>query len=197
MTDHPTTRRTLIAGGLIGSALGGLVLATGAEGAVSVPTAPGVDFFVAIAGLAGDSQDAQFPQTFETLDWSFGATTSVSPTNTGGGVGKVKPAPFTFVTRVSKASPLLFKACATGKHFASVHLTARKAGTRSAFLEIVLRDVFISAYHAGPAAVGAVPLDVVGLDYRVFQVTVFPQNPDGSLGTPVTTGFDFVKNTVL
>ena len=131
MADHTTTRRTLLAGSLGGSALGGLVLTTDAEAAVSVPSDPAVDFFVALAGLPGESQDAQFPKTFDTLDWSFGATTSVSPTNTGNGVGKVKPQPFVFVKRVDKASPILFMTCATGKHFPSAtpHRTqARRQG---------------------------------------------------------------------
>ncbi len=197
MTDHHATRRTLLAGSLSGSALGGLVLASDAEAAVGVPSAPAVDFFVAIAGLPGESQDAQFPNTFQALDFSHGAVTSVSPTNTGGGVGKVKPQPFVFVKRVDKATPALFKACATGKHFATVRLTARKRVEKVKFLEITVRDVFISSYRSAPGDVDAAPLDVIGLDYRVFQITYFPQNPDGSLATPITTGFDYVKNKVL
>ncbi len=197
MTDLNTTRRTLLAGGLSGSALGGLALASDAEAAVSVPTAPAVDFFVALAGLPGESQDAQFPKTFDTLDWSHGAVTSVSPTNTGGGVGKVRPQPFVFVKRVDKASPSLFKACVTGKHFVRATLHARRPVEKSAFLEVTLRDVFVSGYHSAPGSVDATPLDVVTLDYRVFTVTFFPQNPDGSIGTPITTGFDYVKNKVL
>src|SRR3954454_5462822 len=105
MTDLSTTRRTLLAGGLSGSALGGLALASDAEGAVGVPTAPAVDFFVDLAGIPGGSQDARLPKTFDTLDWSHGAVTSVSPTNTGGGVGKVRPQPFVFVKRGDKTTP--------------------------------------------------------------------------------------------
>jgi type VI secretion system secreted protein Hcp len=197
MADHTTTRRTLLAGSLGGSALGGLVLTTDAEAAVSVPSDPAVDFFVAVAGLPGESQDSQFPKTFDTLDWSFGATTSVSPTNTGNGVGKVKPQPFVIVKRVDKASPILFKSCATGKHFPSVTLTARKRAAKDPYLQVVIRDVYISSYRMTPGSVDALPLDVVGFDYRSVLITFTPQNPDGSLGTPVKAGFDFVKNKVL
>ena len=101
MADHSTTRRTLLAGTLGGSALGGLVLTTDAEAAVSVPSAPAVDFFVDLAGVPGESQSEQFPNTFDTLDWSFGETTSVGPTNTGNGVGKVRPQPFVIPTAAS------------------------------------------------------------------------------------------------
>jgi type VI secretion system secreted protein Hcp len=197
MADHTATRRTLLAGTLGGSALGGLVLTTDAEAAVSVPGSPAVDFFVDLAGVPGESQDAQFPHTFDTLDWSFGETTSVSPTNTGNGVGKVKPQPFVFVKHVDKASPVLFLKCATGKHVTKATLTARKRASKEPYLEVVLRDVYISSCRTAPASVDAVPLDVVGLDYRSVLITFTPQNPDGSLGTPVRAGFDFVKNKVL
>jgi type VI secretion system secreted protein Hcp len=197
MADHTTTRRTLLAGTLGGSALGGLVLTSDAEAAVSVPSAPAVDFFVALPGVPGESVDEQFPNTFDTLDWSFGETTSVSPTNTGNGVGKVKPQPFVFVKHVDKASPALFLKCATGKHFPKATITARKRSSKEPYLQVVLHDVYISSYRTAPGSVDAVPLDVVGLDYGSVLITFTPQNPDGSLGTPIEAGFDFVKNKVL
>jgi len=197
MADHTTTRRTLLAGTLGGSAVGGLVLTTDAEAAVSVPSSPAVDFFVDLAGVPGESQDVRFPHTFDALDWSFGETTSVSPTNTGNGVGKVKPQPFVFVKHVDKASPVLFVKCATGKHFPSAKLIARKRAANEPYLVVVLHDVYISSYRTAPGSVDAVPLDVVGLDYRSVLITFTPQDPDGSLGTPVKAGFDYVKNKVL
>ena len=62
---------------------------------------------------------------------------------------------------------------------------------------MVIRDVYISSYRMTPGSVDALPLDVVGFDYRSVLITFTPQNPDGSLGTPVKAGFDFVKNKVL
>src|SRR5262249_2408558 len=82
MPDQSTPRRSLLAGGVVGSALGGLVLAPGdADAAITVPTAPSVAFFLALAGLPGDSTDAEFPGTFDILDWSLGTTTSIGPSN--------------------------------------------------------------------------------------------------------------------
>lgn len=196
MTDHTTTRRTLLAGGVAGSAFGGLMLATDAEAAVTVPAQPSVDFFLVVPGVPGDSLDDRFKGAFDVLDWSFGATTSVGPTSSGGARGKVKPQPFVFVTRVSKASPVMFKACCTGRHFPSVELTARKRSGEQ-FLQVTLKDVYVSSYRAAPGSVDAVPLDVVGVDYAALEITVKPQNPDGSIGAAVTAGFDFVKNQVL
>ena len=83
MTDLTTTRRTLLAGTLGGSTLGGLVVATADSAeAVTVPSDPGSDFFLVIDGVAGDSTDASFPKSIVVLDWSWGVTTAISPTNT-------------------------------------------------------------------------------------------------------------------
>jgi hypothetical protein len=69
-----------------------------------------------------------------------------------------------------------------------------QARLKEPHLEVVLRDVHISSCRTAPGSVDAVPLDVVGLDCRSVLITFTAQNPDGSLGTPVTAGFDFVKN---
>jgi type VI secretion system secreted protein Hcp len=120
-------------------------------------------------------------------------TLSMSPTDTGNGVGKLKPQPFVFVKHVDKATPVLFLKCTTCQHVPQATLTARKRASGSP-TEVVLRDVHISSCRTAPGSVDAVPLDVVGLDCRSVLITFTAQNPDGSLGTPVTAGFDFVKN---
>jgi type VI protein secretion system component Hcp len=90
-------------------------------------------------------------------------TLSMSPTDTGNGVGKLKPQPFVFVKHVDKATPVLFLKCTTCQHVPQATLTARKRASRSP-TEVVLRDVHISSCRTAPGSVDAVPLDVVGLD---------------------------------
>jgi type VI secretion system secreted protein Hcp len=198
MSDQSTSRRILLAGGLVGSALGGLVLNAGdADAAVVIPTAPSVQFFLDLAGIPGDSTDAQFPHTFEIFDWTYGATTSVGPTRTGGARGKVQPHDLTFTKLVDKASPKLFLACATGKHISSATLVARKQGADQAYLKIVLKDVYVSGYHTAPNGGDAIPLDVVGLDYAQLEIDYTFQNAAGGPSKTVTAAFDFVKNKVL
>lgn len=197
MTEHTASRRTLLAGTLGGSALGGLVLASpdSAE-AVTIPTDPTSDFFLAIDGIPGDSLDSRLPKTIEVLDWSWGVTTAISPTNTGSGAGKSKPQPFTFVARTSSASPKLFLACAKGTHIKSAKLTARKPGdVPFVYLTIQLQNLFVTSYQVAPAPTDAFPLDVVQLEYGAVTISYTAQNPAGGPGTKVTAGFDFIKNT--
>lgn len=196
MTEHTASRRTLLAGTLGGSALGGLVLASqdSAE-AVTIPTDPTSDFFLAIDGIPGDSLDSRLPKTIEVLDWSWGVTTAISPTNTGSGVGKSKPQPFTFVADTSSASPKLFLACAKGTHIQTATLTARRAGDLPfVYLTIKLQNLFVTSYQVSPGPVNAFPLDVVQLEYGAVTVTYTPQKPDGSAGSKVTAGFNFITN---
>ena len=196
MTDHVATRRTLLAGTLGGTALGGLVLGTtdSAE-AITIPTAPSSDFFLVIDGIPGESVDQQFPKSIEVLDWSWGVNTAISPTNTGSGASKSKPQPFTFVARISVATPKLFLACAKGTHIKTATLTSRKAGeTPQVNLVLKLENLFVTSDHVAPGPVDAFPLEVVQLEYGKVTVSYTEQSPAGGIGKTVTAGYDFLKN---
>ncbi len=195
MTDHGTSRRTLLAGTLGTSALGGLVLASGDSAqAVEIPSDPTSFYFLAVDGIPGESLDPQFPNTIEVLDWSWGVTSSISPTNTGSGAGKSKPTPFTFVSRTSVATPKLFLACATGKHIKNAVLHARKTGLAKPFLTIKLDNVFVTSCQVAPAPTDAYPLDVVRLEYGAVTISYLQQSPAGGRGNLVEAGFNFLKN---
>ncbi|MFZ2016459.1 MAG: type VI secretion system tube protein Hcp [Nocardioides sp.] len=196
MTDHAATRRTLLAGTLGGTALGSLVLASpDAAEAVSIPTDPASDFFLVVDGIPGDSSDSQFPQSIEVLDWSWGVSSAISPTNTGSGAGKSKPQPFTFVSRISSATPKLFLACAKGTHIKTATLKARHRGDMPlVYLTLKLENLFVTADSVAPGPVDAFPLEVVTLEYGKVTISFTPQSPAGSVGKTVTAGFDFLRN---
>jgi type VI secretion system secreted protein Hcp len=195
MADHNASRRTLLAGTLGGSALGGFVLASGdpAE-AFSVPSDPTSSFFLKIDGIPGDSIDSQFPDTISVFDWSWGVTNSISPVNTGGGAGKSKPHDFTFVSPMSVASPKLFLACAKGTHINKATLSARKQGGKEPYLVITMQNVFVTSYQTAPGPEDAFPRDVADLAYGAVTISYTTQNPEGGVGRTVTAGFDFLRN---
>jgi type VI secretion system secreted protein Hcp len=199
LPDHSTSRRTLLAGSLTGTALGSLLLTTGdtAE-AVTVPTDPASDFFLTIPGIPGDSLDANFPKQIEVLDWSWGVTTAISPTNPGSGASKSKPSPFTFVSRLGSASPKLFLACAQGTSIPSATLSARHSGAgATVYLVIKLKTVFVTSYQVAPGPVDAYPLDVVRLEYGAATITYNAQSSVGGPPTAITAGFNFLKDIAL
>jgi type VI secretion system secreted protein Hcp len=198
MPEQTTTRRSLLAGGVAGTALGGLVLAPGdASAGITVPTGGSVAFFLDLDGIPGDSNDSEFPNTFELLDYSMGATTSVGPTRTGGARAKARPQDLSFTKVLDKASPKLFLACVTGKHIKTATLYVRKAGAPQPYLKIVLSDVYVSSYRSGPNFDDGTPLDAVTLDFATFEIQYNVQDVAGGPGRTVTAAFDFVTNKVI
>jgi type VI secretion system secreted protein Hcp len=154
------------------------------------------DYFLKIDGIDGESGDSKHKGEIQLESWSFsesqGGTMAYGG---GGGAGKVQMQDFNFTARMSKASPNLMLACASGKHLKSAVLTARKAGKPQAeFLSFSLSDILVSAYQTGGAEGEVVPMDSVSLNFSKIQVEYKQQNPDGSLGASIKAGWDVKQN---
>jgi type VI secretion system secreted protein Hcp len=155
-----------------------------------------VQYFLKLGGIDGESTDARHRNEIELASFGWGATNAGSASPGGGsGSGKVALQDFHFTTRVSAASPKLFVSCASGKHIKSAVITARKSGNRQleSFLRIELDDVIVSSYHSG-AKDAEEPVDSVDLGYSKIVIDYAPRNPDGSIGTIVTGGWDAKLN---
>lgn len=166
---------------------------------VTAAPGPGVDYFLSLDGIVGDSTDAQHKDQISLLSysWSKDAPALQMPTTVGGGgggTGKVNVHDVYFTSTLSKASPLLMEAVATGKHIPNGTLYVRKAGkNRQEFYQIKLSDVIVTSYKTG-AANNSMPTDEFSVDFAKYQVQYTPQNADGSAGTPITTGWDIEQN---
>jgi type VI secretion system secreted protein Hcp len=158
-----------------------------------------IDYFLRIDGVSGESLDAKHKGEIDVESWSWGEAHPAAPgAGSGAGTGKVQIQDLNFTTRVSKASPSLILACASGKHFKSAVLTARKAGKgQQEFLTFSLSDVLVSSYQTGGAEGEVVPGDSVSLNFSKIQVEYKQQNPDGSLGTSIKAGWDVKQNKAL
>ena len=156
-----------------------------------------VDYFLKIDGIEGESQDAQHTGEVVVESFGWGETQSGSfAAGGGGGAGKVSMQDFHFVTRMSKASPKLFLACASGQHLKSAVLTGRRGGKEQAeFLKWAFTDVLITSYQtAGGTDDGAVPMDSVSLGFSRIEVEFQERRPDGSSAGPVKAGWDLKGN---
>jgi type VI secretion system secreted protein Hcp len=156
-----------------------------------------VDYFLKIDGIPGESKDTKHPGEVDVLAWSWGETaTAPSGPGGGGGAGKVTIQDLNFTSRISKASPQLMLACASGKHIKSAVLTARGGGKAQAeFLIVTLEDVLVSSHQtAGGGEDRHGPLESVALNFSRIQVEYRETNPDGTLGTPVKFGWDVNQN---
>ncbi len=153
-----------------------------------------VDYFLKFDGVDGESQDAKHKGEIEVESFSWG----LSQTGTlagGGGAGKVQFQDFHFNTSVSKASPKLMLACATGEHIKSATLTCRKAGGQQQdFMHIKMSDVLISSYQSAGSAGVVTPSDSVAINFAKIEFDYAAQRPDGSLDAPVKAGWDLKAN---
>jgi type VI secretion system secreted protein Hcp len=157
-----------------------------------------VDYFLKIDGIAGESQDAKHKGEIDLLSFSWGENQQAAPAGSGGGAGKVRMQDLHVVMRVSKASPQLLLACASGQHLKSAVLTARKAGGgQQEFLTIKLTDLLVSSYVTGGSADQPFPTDQVSFGFGQIVVEYRPQKPDGSLDAPVHAGWDVKANKKL
>ena len=103
-----------------------------------------VDFFLKLDGIPGESRDAHHKDEIDLESFSWGE--SHDPGGGGGGAavaaGKAQFEDLNVVMKLSKASPLLLLACASGQHIKGAVLTARRAvKTQLEFLVIKLTDV--------------------------------------------------------
>jgi type VI secretion system secreted protein Hcp len=158
-----------------------------------------VDYFLKIDGIPGESQDSKHKGEIEILSFSWGASQAGTPgPGGGGGAGKVQMHDFHFVTNVSKASPKLFLACASGQHLKQASLVARKAGKgQQEFLVFKFTDILISSYQTGGSSGDVVPMDQVSFNFASIQFDYRSQKADGTLGPPEKAGWDVKKNKPL
>jgi type VI secretion system secreted protein Hcp len=89
-----------------------------------------------------------------------------------------------------KASPVLAKHCASGKHFATAKLTARKAGEgQKDFLVLTMKEVFITHVSDGGGSGGDLTENVT-CSYKDIEFAYKAQDDKGGLGGEVKFGWN-------
>lgn len=154
-----------------------------------------VDFFLKIDGVEGESKDAKHQNEIDVLSWTWGAHNSGSfAIGGGGGSGVVNMQDFSFTMMISKATPKLMLACATGDHIKTATLTCRKAGKeQQEYLKIKFSDILVSNYQTGGSEGQEVPVESISLNFSKVEMDYKEQLATGGLGGAVTAGFDLKK----
>jgi type VI secretion system secreted protein Hcp len=154
------------------------------------------DYFLKIDGITGESQDDKHKDEIHVSSFSFGvsnAGTGGSNLGSGGGRANVQDLHFTKV--VDQASPNLFLACATGKHFDTATVTVRRAGeTPQEYLVYDLSEVFVSSISTSGHEGGGIAQESCSLNFSKVTMTYTPQNADGSPGAANPKTFDVKAN---
>jgi type VI secretion system secreted protein Hcp len=154
------------------------------------------DYFLKLEGIDGESTDDKHKGEIDILSWSWGVQqTGTHQFGGGGGAGKASPSDISMAMKVNKASPTLFLNCATGTHIPKGTLTVRKAGgEQQEYYKIELEDILVSSYQTGGSGGSELPIDSFSLNFGKMSFEYKPQKKDGTLDSPVKTGYDYKAN---
>lgn len=150
-----------------------------------------VDMFAKIGDIKGESLDSKHKDEIECQSWSWGVQqTGTMATGGGGGAGKASFNDITFTHNVDKASPVLMKYCASGKHIPEGTLTARKAGgDQQEHLVLKLKDIIVSNVSTSGAQDSELT-EIVSLNFSKVELEYKPQKADGSLDAGIFFKYD-------
>jgi type VI secretion system secreted protein Hcp len=154
------------------------------------------EYFLKIDGIDGESKREGAEKHIDIESYSWGESQSGSHTvGAHETAGKVDMQPFSFVTKMSSASPKLFLKCATGEYIDKAVFIARKAlGTKQeTFLKWTLKDIIVSSYNTNGAGGDGIPMDSFTLAYTGIEIEYKPEEGKNKLGAAVTAGYDLKK----
>jgi type VI secretion system secreted protein Hcp len=148
------------------------------------------DIHIKFDGVEGEATHKDHKGAIEVLNWSWGVNNASQVAGGGSGKGKASPGTFRFSHLYDKSSPVLAKHCASGKHFATVKMTARKAGEgQKDFLVITMKEVFISSVQPSGNGGGDIN-ESVDMSYADIEFEYKPQDDKGGLGGAVKFGWN-------
>lgn len=156
------------------------------------------DIYLKIEGIAGESQKQGHADEIELTSFSFGVNQSGSfhKGGQGGGAGKASISDITVTKEVDKASPLLFQACATGRHIPSAVIYSQKAGGNNApvtYYEIKLTKLLVSSHQNNGSDGGDAIYETVTFNFARVDFIYTNQTAEGGKGAPVNAFFDVAE----
>jgi type VI secretion system secreted protein Hcp len=169
------------------------VLAQMKNNPLPMPPGGGVDYFLKVEGLPGESVDDKRPDDIRLEAFQFQERqTGQTVVGDGLGAGRVEMGCFTFQARIDRAAPRLFLACATGQRFNKmVELVVRKAGSlQQEYLRYTFTDVVFSRVNVVADKSSDLPLVSFDMFFAQVEVVYKPQKNVGTLGNGVKAMFN-------
>ena len=143
--------------------------------------------------VLGESVSDNHPNAIDVQSYSLGVSNPVSiGSATGGaGAGKASFSALNILKRVDRSSPILMKDVAAGTHFLTADLYVEDLTGRLITL-VHLNHVFMESEQDSGG--GQFPVESLSMVFQSIFWTYYPQNSDGTNGTPTTGGWDAVMN---
>lgn len=153
------------------------------------------DIFAKIGDIKGESLDDKHKDEIELVSFSWGVTEA--PAAAGRSTSRPQFSELHITKLVDKASPLLFLACASGKHLKEATLSVRRAAkTQIEYLKIKLTDVIVTSVQFSSGGED-VSHESVSLAYEKIELNYTPQTARGLPGQSIKAGWDLSRNVKL
>jgi VCBS repeat-containing protein len=155
----------------------------------------GQTYYLTIDGLNGGSVSNSHRGAFEISGYDFDASI-LTTVLAGGGISKGKPtfSPLSIDLDLNSGQTSLLSDLASGTRIKSIRIegVTNLGGTEKTVYDLKLGDVVITKYHDTNTG-----HDNLLFEYAKVALTTTPQRADGSLGTPVATGWDIAANKAI
>ena len=149
-------------------------------------------YYLTINGINGGSTSPAHRGAFEISDYAFDVSALISTVGSVSLPSKATFSPLSIDLDLNSGLTSLLGDLTNGQHINSLRLegVVNLGGTESTVYDLKLGNVVITKYHDTNTG-----HDSLLFQYSQVVLTTTPQNPSGTLGAPVTTSWDILKNT--
>jgi type VI secretion system secreted protein Hcp len=153
------------------------------------------DLFLTWPGIVGPSTVPGHVGDIELQSYSQNASNTGNLNPGGGGAGKAICGEITITKNIDSTSPVFLGMVLTGKHTAGpVTVTFAKSKQDTTFYTVTLRDVLVTSITQSDSPSPQRITETIVFAAGRFLFTFTPQLPNGSVGTPVSFGWDCLTN---
>jgi type VI secretion system secreted protein Hcp len=153
-----------------------------------------VDMFLKIDGIDGESTARGGHEDWiEIASFGWGESRPSGGTGQGRRRSSASFSDVSVVKKVDAASPNLYLACASGKHYPTAVLEVRKAGSRESYFTIRMEDVLVSSVSVSHSADQAEPIEEISLTYGKIHWEFAPEDKSDP-GGKVEASWDLQEN---
>ena len=154
---------------------------------------------ITVAAEADPSVAAMFPDAtvIPVADFELEVDNPAEVGSAGAGAGKVELSELTVNKFVDKASPSLFSACTSGRHFTSAQLYIRQSAGLSAstFLAYEFQTVFITRIDWSGSTGDELPAETLTMEYAALVIAYKPTGSASSPAEVAQSGWNRITNT--
>ena len=155
-----------------------------------------VDMFLKLAGIAGESQDAQHKGEIDILGWSWGVAEAQAAAGGGGAAaGKPNFHQLSVQKLLDLASAPLLAAVAKGSHIATGTLTIVRTGAApETFLVLNMKDIAIASVNMAESQTENRPTETVALIFGQIDFEYTEFLPTGAKGATNSFKWNITTN---